>query len=157
MAKTYFCIWCVALCYKTVYTPFSYIYLHCIAFYYFGFYFTFLSYFNDWCSFHIKRTCGIHSLLFIITILLLDVADQGDPNTNEDGDLAEIDKAAVGRWYGIRKISFMAYLSRDHNSMTHGQLVKFNTVLLNDGNGYNVHTGVFRYNISDNLCLCYSV
>lgn len=91
----------------------------------------------------------VRDSILAIVFLFSDIVDQGDMSTNENG-LADADKDAVGRWYGSRKITFMAYLSRNQLSMTRGQHIKFDRVLLNDGNAYNAHTGVFTYVLFDN-------
>lgn len=51
----------------------------------------------------------------------------------------------VGRWYNNAWISFTAYLSTGQTALGAKQHIKFDKVLLNDGDGYDPHTGIFRY------------
>ena len=48
-----------------------------------------------------------------------------------------------GHWWGNKKIAFSATLSKDKR-LGSSQHVKFDHVLLNDGNGYEASTGIFR-------------
>ena len=50
----------------------------------------------------------------------------------------------LDRWWGNKQIAFSAYLSADKH-LGKNQHIKFDQVLLNDGNGYEASTGIFRY------------
>ncbi|XP_060583147.1 complement C1q-like protein 2 [Ruditapes philippinarum] len=50
----------------------------------------------------------------------------------------------LSTWYGGSKIAFSAFLSKRYDLLGKGQHVKFDKVLLNDGDGYEAVTGVFR-------------
>jgi hypothetical protein len=60
----------------------------------------------------------------------------------------------LSTWYGGSKIAFSAFLSKRYDLLGKGQHVKFDKVLLNDGDGYEAVTGVFRLLHNDYLILC---
>lgn len=72
-----------------------------------------------------------------------DVSSEDIESTAEtDSDVND-----VGHWWGNKKIAFSVYLSAD-KSLGSNQHIKFDKVLLNDGNGYEPSTGTFRAPVS---------
>jgi hypothetical protein len=64
--------------------------------------------------------------------------------TDIETETAEDGETGLSHWFGNNKIAFSTYLSRRYNHLGKGQHVKFDKVLLNDGDGYEASTGVFR-------------
>lgn len=54
----------------------------------------------------------------------------------------------IKRQIAIPNLAFTAYLTHTHSHMVPGEAIKFNHVLLNDGNGYNAYTGAFTAPLS---------
>lgn len=74
----------------------------------------------------------------------LEEIPSDDIEQTTENDLNERD---VEHWWRNKKIAFSAYLSADR-TLGRNQHVKFDRVLLNDGNGYEASTGVFRAPVS---------
>lgn len=74
--------------------------------------------------------------VFLIQVLVLYFHIERDNS-------GEADQSDIGHWFGSSKIAFSAYLSRTKN-LGRGQHIKFDRLLMNDGDGYEASTGVFR-------------
>ncbi|XP_060553287.1 complement C1q-like protein 2 [Ruditapes philippinarum] len=72
-------------------------------------------------------------------------------------ETAEDDETGLSHWFGNNKIAFSTYLSRRYNHLGKGQHVKFDKVLLNDGDGYEASTGVFRAKVSGVYMFTYAI
>lgn len=75
-------------------------------------------------------------------ITVLEVPEPAENNYSD----AEA-RSGIGRWYGAIKIAFSAYLSACRHYGTR-QHIKFDKVLLNDGDAYEAAKGVFRPKVS---------
>lgn len=64
-----------------------------------------------------------------------------------DDDSEDVAMSEIGHWYGSTKIAFSVYLSGSR-SFGSGQHIKFDRILLNDGDAYEAVTGVFRTKVS---------
>jgi hypothetical protein len=69
---------------------------------------------------------------------MIDFITELEASTDEDQE------TSLGAWYDSNKIAFSAYLTKRYDLLGKGQHVKFDGVLLNDGDGYEAITGVFR-------------
>jgi len=82
--------------------------------------------------------------------LAVDTAEMAEYDPEEDID------QPTGLQWGKKKEAFMAYLSRPQE-LGKDQHVKFDRVILNDGNRYNPHTGVFMAKYSGVYMFSYSI
>ncbi|KAK3590480.1 hypothetical protein CHS0354_015647 [Potamilus streckersoni] len=73
------------------------------------------------------------------------------------------EKGVINSGRGIRRgvvsnhVAFTAYLDHPVTDLTSGMVIKFSGTLINDGNGYDIHTGIFTVPVDGTYLFTFSI